>query len=109
MAKEIFKDEILDDTELDGVAGGTYTETFQDMDYITKHTGIAFSGDSSERRDQLRTLLWNAGIKLKDHGGGTPNDYYVVNTQTGEKGPKLTRDEALYRAAMEIRRQNGLY
>ena len=99
MAKEILKDELLDDTELDGVAGGTYTETFQDMDYITKHTGIAFSGDSSDKRD----------IKLKDHGGGTPNDYYVVNTQTGEKGPKLNREDALYRAAMEIRRQNGLY
>ena len=107
--EKILDNEILDDTELDGVAGGTYTETFKDMDYITKYTGIQFHGNDSQKREQLRDLLWNAGIKLKDHGGGTPNDYYPVNTQTGEKGPRIGREDALYRAAMEIRRQRGIY
>lgn len=103
-----YADEILSDEELEGVAGGTYGETFADMDYVTRYTGIQFHGSDSSKREKLRDLLWNAGIKLKDHGGVESNEYYMVNTVTGEKGPKLDREEAMYRAVTEIRRQRGM-
>ena len=90
------------------MAGGSYTETFKDMDYVTQYTGIKFSGSDSKKRAQLRDLLWEGGIQLKDHGGGTPNKYFVINTQTGEKLYETDRENALYYAVNNIRRNRGM-
>ncbi|MBR6887238.1 MAG: hypothetical protein IKN16_02205 [Selenomonadaceae bacterium] len=108
MAKEILKEEILNDEQLDQVAGGTYGETFADMDYVTRYTGIQFHGSDSDKREKLRDLLWSGGIQIKDHGGATPNEYFIVDTRTGQKGPKIDREDALYRAVMKIRYDRGM-
>ena len=108
MTNEIRNDEILNDEQLDQVAGGTYAETFADMAYVTKHTGIQFHGSDSAKREKLRDLLWQGGIQIKDHGGATPNQYFVINQQTGQKLYETDRDNALYYAVMNIRRQQGI-
>ena len=108
MAKEILKDEILNDEQLDQVAGGTYGETFADMDYVTRYTGIQFYGSDSDKRAKLRDLMWEGGIQLKDHGGSTPNQYFVINQQTGQKLYETDRENALYYAVMNIRRKRGI-
>ena len=53
MAKEILKDEILKDEQLDQVAGGTLRETYEDMDKFTDRTGYNFHGDFDKFRDML--------------------------------------------------------
>ena len=108
MANEILKDEILEDEQLDQVAGGTYAETFEDMRYVTKHTGIQFHGSDSAKREKLRDLLWQGGIQIKDHGGFTPNQYFVINQQTGQRLYETSRDQALYYAVMNIRNKQGI-
>ena len=100
--EKILKDEILSDEQLDNVAGGTYAETFQDMDYITRYTGIQFHGSDKAKREQLRDLMWKNGIKLKDHGGLDPNQYFVINPQTGQKLYETNRNDALIYVVRKI-------
>ena len=109
MTDEKFKDELLDEEQLDKVAGGTYGETFADMDYLKKWCGVDFHGNDSDKREQLRDLLWRNGIKLKDHGGGHANDYYLLNPD-GSKGQQVSRDFALQYAGGIInqKRAQGL-
>lgn len=109
MADEKFKNEILSDEQLDNVAGGTYGETFADMDYFSRYCGVAFGGDDSKKREQLRDLLWRNGVKIKDHGGGHANEYFLLNPD-GSKGQQVSRDYALQFAGGNInwKRANGL-
>ena len=95
MAEEkILKDaELIEDEQLEQVAGGTYGQTFDDMDFIKDHTGIRFHGSDSDKREQLRELFRQNGIKLKDHGGFTPNEYFVLD-QDGNKKYETTQDGA---------------
>ena len=109
MADEKFKNEILRDEQLDNVAGGTYGETFADMDYLSRYCGVAFSGNDSKKREQLRDLLWKNGIKIKDHGGGDANEYFLLNPD-GSKGQPVSREYALQYAGGNInwKRSQGL-
>ena len=94
MAKEILKDEILSEEELDNVAGGTYAQTFEDMDRFNKSTGFQFTGNDSNKREQLRDILFRCGVKIKDHGGFHDNEYYRLN-ERGEKIGSLSQNEAI--------------
>ena len=92
--KEIFKDEILSDEQLDNVAGGTYAQTFEDMNRFSKSTGFKFSGSDSDKREQLRNILFRCGVKIKDHGGFDQNEYYRLNAQ-GQKIETLDQNTAI--------------
>ena len=105
MANEILKDEILEDEQLDQVAGGTYGETFADMDYLADRLRVNFHGSDSDKREKLRDLMWKGGIQLKDHGGSTPNQYFVINQQTGEKLYETNREDALRYVVAKLRSQ----
>ena len=86
MAKEIFKDEILDDTELDGVAGGT-REEFNEI------CGLLGKSSTWNTRDGIRKYLmknysievthWNTG----DRGSkkNAPAEFSITNKDTGVK------------------------
>ena len=102
MANEILKDEILKDEQLDNVAGGSYTQTFDDMARFTNETGFQFHGTDSQKREQLRDILFRCGIKIKDHGGGNPNEYYLLNGK-GEKILSLNEQEAMNTAIHNYR------
>ena len=92
--EKILKDEILNEEQLDNVAGGTYAQTFNDMNRFTKETGFQVHGSDSQKRDQLRDILFRCGIKIKDHGGFEPNEYYLLNGQ-GQKIASLNEHEAM--------------
>ncbi len=94
MAKEILKDEILTDEELDNVAGGTYAQTFEDMDRFNKSTGFQFTGSDSNKREQLRDILYRCGVKIKDHGGWNNNEYYRLD-KSGNRVCSMSQNEAI--------------
>ena len=90
MAKEILKDEILSDEELDGVAGGTRIETFQDGDELYKRGLI--SEDDALSSSKVREAIHKLGYKYVDHGGvnmfgGKDNEYF------DKKGESVSRAE----------------
>ena len=105
MAKEILKDEILSDEELENVAGGTYAQTFADMDRFSRETGFQFHGSDSNKREQLRDILFRCGIKIKDHGGFDDNEYFLLNGK-GEKIRSLNETEAMNTAIHNYRAGN---
>ena len=87
MAKEILKDEILSDEELDNVAGGTRLETFQDGDELYKR-GLLSAEDalsSAPVRDKLHSMGY-AGYK--DNGGIINGNIY-----TDKSGNQITREQ----------------
>ena len=102
MANEILKDEILKDEELDQVAGGTYAQTFNDMSRFSRETGFQFHGSDSNKREQLRDILFKCGVKIKDHGGFSDNEYYLLDRQ-GNRIRSLTETEALNTASHNYR------
>jgi len=90
MAKEILKDEIMDDEELDGVAGGTRIETFQDGDELYKR-GL-LSAEDALSSSKVREAIHKLGYKYVDHGGvkmfgGKDNEYF------DKKGESVSRAE----------------
>ena len=102
MSKEILKDEILSDNELDNVAGGTFAESYSDANafeklgvkiFETKLAGVPIL--DHEGFVNLRNAFEKYGVTIKDDGSlggdimGTskPNQYFI--------GDKLvSRDEA---------------
>ena len=102
MANEILKDEILKEEQLEQVAGGTYAQTFRDMDEFSRRTGYRFHGDDSQKRDQLRNILFKCGIKLKDHGGLTPNEYFTLD-KNGKRTGSISEQAALDLAVQNYR------
>ena len=95
MTKEILKDEILNDEQLDNVAGGTYAQTFEDMSRFSSGTGFKFTGSDSNKREQLRDILFRCGVKIKDYGGfDHQNEYYRLNAQ-GQKIETLDQNTAI--------------
>ena len=96
------KDEILSDEELDNVAGGTYAQTFEDMNRFSKETGFQFHGSDSDKREQLRDILFRCGIKIKDHGGFNDNEYFLLDRQ-GQKIRTLNETEAMNTAIHNYR------
>ena len=106
MAKEILKDEILSDEQLDNVAGGTLAQTAADMNRFTRETGLKFHGNDSQQREQFRDILFRSGIKIKDHGGFSDNEYFLLNNK-GEKIRSLTETEAMNTAIHNYK--NGIF
>ena len=91
MAEEkILKDEVLSDEELDGVAGGTRTETYADGKELYKRGLI--SRDDALSSTKVREAIHNLGYKYKDHGGleifGAKNNEYF-----NKNGESVTREE----------------
>ena len=87
MAREILKDEILNDEELDHVAGGTRIETFQDGNELYKR-GLLSAEDalsSAPVRDMLHKMGY-AGYK--DNGGIINGNIY-----TDKEGNTISREE----------------
>ena len=102
MAKEILKDEILKDEELDNVAGGTFAESYSDANafeklgvkiFETKLAGIPIL--DHEGFVNLRNAFNKYGVTIKDDGSlggdimGTskPNQYFIG-------GKEVTQAEA---------------
>ena len=102
MAKEILKDEILKDEELDNVAGGTLAQTYDDMNRFSRETGFRFDGNDSQQREQFRDILFRCGVKIKDHGGADANEYYLLNGK-GEKIRTLNEQDAMNTAIHNYR------
>ncbi|MBR3051064.1 MAG: hypothetical protein IKG61_06410 [Selenomonadaceae bacterium] len=87
MAKEILKDEIMSDDELDNVAGGNRIETFQDGNELYKR-GLLSAEDalsSAPVRDKLHKMGY-AGYQDK---GGIING----NIYTDKSGNTITREQ----------------
>jgi len=87
MAKEILKDEILNDEELDNVAGGNRLETFADGDELYKR-GLLSADDalkSASVRDKLHELGYTG---YEDKGG-----FFNANIYKDKQGNLVTRDE----------------
>lgn len=87
MANEILKDEILDDTELDGVAGGNRLETFADGDELVKR-GL-LTEEQALHSAPVRDKLHELGYKGYVDKGGLIN----ANIYTDKSGKMITRDE----------------
>lgn len=90
MAKEILKDEILSDEELDGVAGGTRLETYADGDELVKR-GL-LSEEDALSSSKVREAIHKLGYKYVDHGGvkmfgGKDNEYF------NKKGESVSRED----------------
>ena len=75
MTKEIFKDEILKDEELDNVAGGTFTESYGDAQSFEKLGVKIFKNELAgvplldhEGFANLRAAFDKYGVKIKDDG-----------------------------------------
>ena len=87
--EKILKDEILSDEELDGVAGGTRIETYQDGDELYKRGLI--SEDDALSSSKVREAIHKLGYNYVDHGGiktfgGKDNEYFDKN------GASISRD-----------------
>lgn len=87
MAKEILKDELLNEDELDNVAGGTRIETFQDGNELYKR-GL-LSADDALSAAPVRNLLHKMGYGgYKDVGGIVDGNIY-----TDKNGNTITREQ----------------
>ena len=88
--EKIFKDEILSDEELDGVAGGNRLETFADGNELYKR-GL-LSAEDALSSSKVREAIHKLGYKYKDYGGieifGAKNNKYF-----NKKGESVTREE----------------
>ena len=87
MVKEILKDEILKDEELDNVAGGTRIETFQDGNELYKR-GL-LSAEDALSSAPVRNMLHKMGYAGYEDKGGIING----NIYTDKSGNTITRDE----------------
>ena len=88
--EKILKDEILSEEELDGVAGGTRIETYQDGNELLKRGLI--SEDDALSSSKVREAIHKLGYKYVDHGGvkmfgGKDNEYFNKN------GESISRDQ----------------
>ena len=94
MAKEILKDEIMSDEELDGVAGGTRIETYQDGDELYKRgllTEKQVFREQTLRAASVRELLHKMGYTgYKDNDGSVDANIY-----TDKSGNVITREQFL--------------
>ena len=105
MAKKIFKDEILNDEQLDNVAGGTVDVTDWDIAYFfNQKWPIDFPEDWDEAVALLNNMFKKAGVDY-DPNEREPNVYSVI--VNGEVGRTIKREEALRTLADYIQRNPG--
>ena len=102
MAKEILKDEILSDEELDNVAGGTFAESYGDAQNFEKLGVKIFKNELAgvplldhEGFANLRSAFDKYGVTIKDDGsiwgdltGKSKANQYFIN------GNKVSREDA---------------
>ena len=102
MAKEILKDEILSDEQLDNVAGGTFAESYSDAQQFEKLGVKIFKNDlvgvpllDPEGFANLRSAFSKYGVTIKDDGNiwsdltgkSKANEYYI-------NGKEVSREDA---------------
>ena len=87
MANEILKNEQLNDTQLDNVAGGTRLETFADGNELYKRGLI--SVDDALNAAPVRDLLHKMGYAGYQDNGGIMNG----NIYTDKNGTMITREQ----------------
>ena len=102
MAKEILKDEILKDEELEQVAGGTFAESYSDAQQFEKIGVKIFKNDlvgvpllDHEGFVNLRNAFDKYGVTIKDDGSiwgdltgkSKANQYYI-------NGKQVSREDA---------------
>jgi len=87
MAKEILKDEIMKDEELDNVAGGNRLETFADGNELYKR-GL-LSADDALSSAPVRNMLHKMGYTGYEDKGGLIN----ANIYKDKQGNLVTRDD----------------
>ena len=88
MAEEkIFKDEIMDDAELDNVAGGNRLETFGDGNELYKR-GL-LSADDALKSAPVRDKLHELGYTGYEDKGGLLN----ANIYKDKNGNMISRDD----------------
>ena len=95
MAKEILKDEILKDEELDNVAGGTYLESASDAKKF-KELGVKIYDNEiagvpvlfHDEFVKLRGAFQQYGVTIKDNGGLIDANEYFIG------GKLVSRDDA---------------
>ena len=87
MAKEILKDEILSDEELDGVAGGTRLETFGDGNELYKR-GL-LTEEQALSSAPVRNKLHSMGYAGYQDKGGIING----NIYTDKNGNQISREQ----------------
>ncbi len=87
MAKELLKDEILKDAELDNVAGGTRLETFDDGEELRRR-GL-LSAEDALQSAPVSNLLHKLGYTSYKNNG----DFFDPNVYTDKSGNVITRDQ----------------
>ena len=87
MANEILKDEILNDDELERVAGGTRLETFADGNELYKRGLI--SADDALSSAPVRDMLHKMGYAGYQDKGGIING----NIYTDKSGNTISREQ----------------
>ena len=102
MANEILKDEILNDKQLDNVAGGTTGESYRDMLYFNQNYQIGFPNNWDEAVGKMGELYRLSGTQFKaynDQADGTskPNRYIDIAS-----GREISYAEARARLANSI-------
>ena len=105
--EKILKDEILNDEQLDEVAGG-YREETQGMVNFLKDHGVQLHGSDSDQRAKMREILWHSGVQIKDHNSSA-NEYYRVDTRTGQYLGKIDHNTALTMVDYALRVNPALY
>lgn len=85
--KNILKDELLSDDELDNVAGGNRLETFADGNELYKR-GL-LSADDALSSAPVRDMLHKMGYTGYEDKGGLIN----VNVYKDKQGNLMTRDD----------------
>ena len=88
--------EILNDNELEQIAGGSSKEIFENLGYLNEHCGITFSGDYDAAVKFLTENFAKAGIKFKAQEKQL-NEYYDAKTgeALGQYGALLTLHDYL--------------
>ena len=87
MFEEKFANEVINDEELEGVAGGTRLETFADGNELYKRGLI--SRDDILNFDSMRDMLHKMGYTGYKYNGDIING----NIYTDKNGNMITRDE----------------
>lgn len=86
MAKEILKDEVLKEEQLEGVAGGTAREIGKDAEFMK---AIGFMRPEQNDQATIKRAFAKSGITVVFHNGDDlANEYY-------HNGQQVTREFAL--------------
>ena len=82
------ENEILDDEQLEGVAGGTNSEINSDFEKLAKFGFITKKQAEDHDYGAMNSALKNIGISIETHGGIFKSNKYRLN------GEKIDRDDA---------------